>query len=60
MIVQYTMRVVSGGIASSAFVIMFLGVSGLINLMLRWISPITGACRLHSRARASLASMPDT
>ena len=46
--VQYTMRVVSGGIAGSAFIIMFLGVSGLINLLLQYISPITGASSVLS------------
>lgn len=53
--VQYTMRIVSGGIAGSAFIILFLGASGIINLILRWISPITGADSCCSATLTRLA-----
>ena len=52
---QYTMRVVSGGIAGSAFIVLFLGASGLINLLLQYISPITGVTRC---ARTCPAQQP--
>ena len=52
---QYTMRVVSGGIAGSAFIVLFLGASGLINLLLQYISPITGVARC---ARTCPAQQP--
>ena len=39
---QVTMQEVSGGIIGSALIIFVIGYSGLINLLLRYISPITG------------------
>lgn len=55
--VQHTMRLISGGVVGSSFFIMFIGASGLLSVILHWISPITGmpwtAC-WHLRKQASM------
>lgn len=42
----YTMRLISGGIIGSSFFVMFIGGSGLLTLILNWISPITVAANI--------------
>ncbi|KAK9789229.1 hypothetical protein WJX73_005194 [Symbiochloris irregularis] len=42
----YTMRLISGGIVGSSFFIMFIGGSGILSLIIHWISPITVAANI--------------
>ena len=41
---QVTIREISGGIIGSSIFIFFIGISGLLKVLLPYISPLTGDC----------------